>query len=48
MNIIKKLFFLIWDKDFTKLTPSEAKILAQTDNEISCGEFVVDSEELWR
>ena len=44
-QLVKKLI-LLWDPDYTKLTPSERKSLREADAELANGE-VVSEEEVW-
>ena len=44
-QLVKKLI-LLWDPDYTKLTPSEQKSLREADEELTNGE-VVSEEEVW-
>ena len=45
-NLAKKLV-RAWDKDFTKLTPSEKAEIAKGESEIEAGEFVKHNEINW-
>lgn len=45
-NLAKKLV-RAWDKDFTKLTPSEKTEITKGESEIEAGEFVKHNEINW-
>ena len=45
-ELIKKLV-LAWDPDFTKVTPREAQILAEAEENFKNGEYVTMNEIDW-
>lgn len=45
-EMIKRVV-IAWDPDFTKLTPEEAQLLQQAEEELQCGEVYSEDEIDW-
>ena len=45
-ELVKKLV-LVWDPDFTKVTPQEAQTLAEAEEHFKKGEYVTMNEINW-
>ena len=45
-EIIRRIY-LAWDPDFTKVTPSEAAVIAQAEEEFKNGDSVTHSDINW-